>query len=212
MDCRVGGQPVHVREIRRLPGSTSCSLYQVRLEDGAQSQDAVVRLYDNERWLSQEPDLAAHESEALIRSGLGRVSSPKLLGVDNDGRACGLPAVLMTMLPGEVILKPQDMHSWLGDWRKRWRRCMPFRPVIFPGLISRIPISTLWSLPFGRRGRTVGESGKLRQNSWPQYEPRFIHRDYHPANVLWLGDAVSGIVDWPNACRGRREPTWATAG
>ena len=30
----------------------------------------------------------------------------------------------------------------------------------------------------------------------------FIHRDYHPTNVLWCGGAVSGVVDWINACRG----------
>jgi aminoglycoside phosphotransferase (APT) family kinase protein len=30
----------------------------------------------------------------------------------------------------------------------------------------------------------------------------FIHRDYHPTNVLWHKGAVSGVVDWINACRG----------
>ncbi|HYF61634.1 MAG TPA: aminoglycoside phosphotransferase family protein, partial [Herpetosiphonaceae bacterium] len=30
----------------------------------------------------------------------------------------------------------------------------------------------------------------------------FIHRDYHPANVLWRRGAISGVVDWINACRG----------
>jgi hypothetical protein len=31
---------------------------------------------------------------------------------------------------------------------------------------------------------------------------RFIHRDYHPLNVLWDGPAVSGVIDWANACVG----------
>jgi hypothetical protein len=30
----------------------------------------------------------------------------------------------------------------------------------------------------------------------------FIHRDYHPNNVLWMDGRLSGIVDWVNACRG----------
>src|SRR5258707_1164666 len=30
----------------------------------------------------------------------------------------------------------------------------------------------------------------------------FIHRDYHPLNVLWQAGAISGVVDWINACRG----------
>ena len=36
----------------------------------------------------------------------------------------------------------------------------------------------------------------------PAFRETFIHRDFHPANVLWLDDEVSGVVDWPNACRG----------
>ena len=36
----------------------------------------------------------------------------------------------------------------------------------------------------------------------PDYTPRFIHRDYHPVNVLWTGERISGVVDWINACMG----------
>jgi hypothetical protein len=31
---------------------------------------------------------------------------------------------------------------------------------------------------------------------------QFIHRDFHPGNVLFSGRAVSGVVDWVHACRG----------
>ncbi len=31
---------------------------------------------------------------------------------------------------------------------------------------------------------------------------RFIHRDFHPLNVLWHQGSVSGVVDWVHACRG----------
>ena len=31
---------------------------------------------------------------------------------------------------------------------------------------------------------------------------RFIHRDFHPLNVLWHQARVSGVVDWVHACRG----------
>ena len=29
-----------------------------------------------------------------------------------------------------------------------------------------------------------------------------LHRDLHPLNVLWVGNDVSGVVDWVNACVG----------
>ena len=34
------------------------------------------------------------------------------------------------------------------------------------------------------------------------FERSFIHRDFHPGNVLWTGDRVSGVVDWCNASIG----------
>jgi aminoglycoside phosphotransferase (APT) family kinase protein len=30
----------------------------------------------------------------------------------------------------------------------------------------------------------------------PTFEPCFLHRDFHPGNVLFDGAAVSGVVDW----------------
>ncbi|GGA54207.1 hypothetical protein GCM10007416_29250 [Kroppenstedtia guangzhouensis] len=33
----------------------------------------------------------------------------------------------------------------------------------------------------------------------------FIHRDFHPANILWEEDRISGVVDWVNAYRGPAE-------
>ena len=38
--------------------------------------------------------------------------------------------------------------------------------------------------------------------SYTEARSVFIHRDYHPTNVLWRGGAVSGVVDWINACQG----------
>jgi Ser/Thr protein kinase RdoA (MazF antagonist) len=36
----------------------------------------------------------------------------------------------------------------------------------------------------------------------PAYEPTFLHRDFHPGNVLWEGDGVSGVVDWVETSTG----------
>ena len=30
----------------------------------------------------------------------------------------------------------------------------------------------------------------------------FLHRDFHPGNVLWTGAAVTGLVDWASAAIG----------
>ena len=43
----------------------------------------------------------------------------------------------------------------------------------------------------------------------PSEERLFVHRDYHPGNVLWDAGRVSGIVDWVNASIGS---PWADVG
>ena len=30
----------------------------------------------------------------------------------------------------------------------------------------------------------------------------FLHRDFHPGNLLWNEGMLSGVVDWPFSCRG----------
>ncbi|GGG15130.1 phosphotransferase family protein [Paenibacillus abyssi] len=48
----------------------------------------------------------------------------------------------------------------------------------------------------------VDRAFEIVKGPQPVYKPCFIHRDYHPANVLWQQRQVSGVVDWVNSCRG----------
>jgi aminoglycoside phosphotransferase (APT) family kinase protein len=36
----------------------------------------------------------------------------------------------------------------------------------------------------------------------PAKKETFIHRDYHPGNILWNGAEVTGVVDWTTAAIG----------
>jgi len=36
----------------------------------------------------------------------------------------------------------------------------------------------------------------------PDFEPCFLHRDFHPGNVLWENGRVSGVVDWVETSAG----------
>ena len=42
----------------------------------------------------------------------------------------------------------------------------------------------------------------------PAYEPTFLHRDFGHRNLLWSGDAVTGVVDWVETSTG---PVWLDA-
>lgn len=192
-----------VRRVRRLPGATSTTVLALDAEREGERRPLVLRLVDNARWLETEPDLAPHEAAALVAVARCGVPTPALVAVDETGASCGVPAVLMTRLPGRVELTPDASGGRLerladalatvhavapGDfpWRYRsWIEPTDLRP---PGWTER---PALWERAIERwlAGR-------------PEEPERFVHRDYHPVNVLWQGGRLSGLVDWVNACRG----------
>jgi len=197
------GTGAQITRADRLPGSTSTTLFALDVTQGPVRHALVLRLFDNAEWLAEEPDLAPHEAANLRKAAAIPTPTPELIAVDEDGSACGLQAVLMTRVPGSVRLVPDDLDMWLRELAAaivplhhvdpgdhRWTYA-PYNDVAE----LRVPE---WSAQPGLWAQAI----ERVQGAWPPYVERFIHRDYHPMNVLWNGERISGIVDWPNACRG----------
>ncbi|WP_419827606.1 homoserine kinase [Sphingomonas sp.] len=119
------------------------------------------------------------------------------------------PACLIEFLPGVSLSQPTPaqaratgealgrMHAALGDfagarpnalgpdgWHELATRCGDAVDAIAPGLAARV-------------------AGELRalSEAWPRDLPRsVIHADLFPDNVLMLGDAVTGMIDFYFAC------------
>jgi aminoglycoside phosphotransferase (APT) family kinase protein len=53
-----------------------------------------------------------------------------------------------------------------------------------------------------RDARTWERAVIRTETARPRAPGVFIHRDFHPGNLLWSGDRISGVVDWSNACVG----------
>ena len=198
------GPGAHVQNVRRLAGSTSSTLYALDILGRAAPLPAVLRVYNNAAMLASEPDAPRREAAALERVTAAGLAAPMLLACDPDGTASGgVPCLLMTRLPGEVILCPSDLDHWLyglaeallplhqisaDDCPWSYRPYVDV-PTLTPPAWSRVP--HLWESALA-----------LTLEPPPPVPLRFIHRDYHPNNVLWQNGRVSGIVDWPNACVG----------
>jgi aminoglycoside phosphotransferase (APT) family kinase protein len=183
-----------------LAGATSSSVFSLTFDDGTQR---VLRQHTNDEWLANEPDLAAREAIALRALTDSAVIAPTLIAVDESGEFCGRPAVLMTKLAGEP-----DMGS-----RARFR-----------ALAGTLPPLHAWPVPGGLPAfMPYQEQAQRSVPAWtsipqvwaaaidvcaspsPSGPIAFIHRDYHPGNVLFEGDRLTGIVDWVNACAGPPE-------
>lgn len=163
----------------------------------------MLRQFVNAEWLREEPDLALHEAASLSRAGFADVPTPDLLAYDERGDYCGVPATLMTRLPGTVELKSANFDGWLRQLAEALVRvhavgAEDFSWSYYPyNDISRLEPPGWSSLP-GLWERAL----EIVAGPRPEARECFIHRDYHPNNVLWQGGRVSGVVDWVNACRG----------
>jgi homoserine kinase type II len=132
---------------------------------------------------------------------------------DRDGQQlqtlAGRPACLIEFLSGVSVTSPTpaqaraaggalgDMHKALADFR-------PSRPnsLGLPGwheLAARCG-DDLDRIEAGLRDRVADELAFLDAN-WPHHLPTsVVHADMFPDNVLMLGDAVSGVIDFYFAC------------
>src|SRR5690348_11037505 len=101
------GAGARVRASAPLSGGTSSAVHALTVEgqDG-RSHELVLRRFVREGWLAEEPDVAEREGAALeLVAGRG-LPTPALVAVDPDGAAVGVPAVLMSRLPGRVEWDP----------------------------------------------------------------------------------------------------------
>ncbi len=131
------------------------------------------------------------------------VPTPALVGVDERGHACDVPAVLMTRLPGRVELAPSDEDAWLRELAAPLARIHAsdpgpvtrrYRP--WYDLARRTPPD--WS-----RERTAwAEAIRALREPPPPARECLIHRDYHPTNALFRDGRLTAVLDWVNTCRG----------
>lgn len=197
------GNGAKVQAVTLLAGATSSAVYGVEVQGRAELLPLVLRLYDNAEWLASEPDLARHEAWGLGKAANAEVPTPELIAFDETGQHCGLPAVLMTRLAGRVELLPKDHNHWLQGMAQAIAPVHQIKAE--EALWSYAPYNDLAKLQepeWSAHPKNWARAIEIVQGAEPICPKHFIHRDYHPNNVLWAGEQVSGIVDWPNCCRG----------
>lgn len=184
--------------------ATSATVVALRLRGDGGGQELYLRLFTLAEWLETEPDLAPHEAAALARAARCRPATPELVAVDGDGGHCGVPAILMSRVPGRLNLLPRDFDEWLVALAEALVEIHDVSGDDF-GWTYRCWHSADLRAPSWSRDPSLWERGLERWHAGQPEEPAtFIHRDYHPTNVLWESERLSGVVDWVNACAGPR--------
>lgn len=191
-------------QARRLQGGISSLVYELALQADGEKRTVVLRLFNNEEWLGHQPALARHEADVLRLAVRNEgVATPRILAFDETGSESGMPAVLMSRLEGAVELTPPDIGCWLDGMASALAAIHRVEPGEFPWRYYRYcDASKLDASSWSRHAGRWQEAAAIALEPEPFAPQRFIHRDYHPTNILCAEGKVSGIVDWVNGCVG----------
>ncbi|MFG2907359.1 phosphotransferase family protein [Kitasatospora sp. NPDC048286] len=171
---------------------------------GADPYALVLRSFVKPFYRRHAPALLAREAGVLrLLEGSG-VPAARLVAVDAQGAVCEHPSLVMTHLPGTVrVAQDRDraaradllaaqlaaVHALPVTERDRPRTWQPWTAperVTVPPDTAR---PALWA-------RAI----EVIRHPAPAHRPCFLHRDFHPGNVLFTGHGpdlkVSAVVDW----------------
>ena len=181
---------------RRLPGASTSAVHRLFLADGTV---VVLRRYVWRWVLEDEPEVPRREIDGLRFAIQNELPVPEVLAADVDGTSVGdgIPAVVMSLVPGRDVSVP-DLRALATvaagihavDAAAFGYRYFPW----YRGAITDAP-------PGATDQRLWRRAIDIWHTQMPTYRPGFLHRDFHPGNVLWKRD-LAYIVDWANACAG----------
>ncbi|WP_371515358.1 phosphotransferase family protein [Kitasatospora sp. NBC_01300] len=197
-----------VRSVTGLRGGWTSRMRRLDVgpEGGAEAGGyrLVLRSFVKPFYLRHAPALLTREAGVLRLLAAGGVPAARLHALDAAGEFCDHPSLVMSLLPGGVRVA-QD-----GDVERRaellaGQLAAVHALVVAPG--DRPRAFEAWTSP--ERVRVPGATARpgvwrravdvIRREA-PAYRPCFLHRDFHPGNVLFTGQgaglAVSGVVDW----------------
>ncbi|MDX6345884.1 MAG: hypothetical protein QOF84_674 [Streptomyces sp.] len=193
----------HIRDAHHLSGGITAQMRRLSIQGPDGERDLVLRSFVEPFFRRHAPGLLTREADILTLLAGTDIPTPTLQAVDATGEHCDDPSLLMSLLPGTVRLDDEDLDRRIGLLARQLVRIHAVdppeasRPRTYQAWTSaervRIPADTsrpdLWRRAVDVIGRTP-----------PPYEGRFLHRDFHPGNVLFSGSGdslrVSGVVDW----------------
>ena len=179
-----------------IEGATTAQLWKLETAE----QTYVIKAFTNPGFVAEYPDCVEHAASAMAHvQEYSELAAPTIVGADPSGDIAGCPVLMMTMARGAPIGAPtrklfdriidvaEQIHAipaagfaW-AHHRYNEPDCV-FAPSWFsdPGLFAEL----------------------AARSASAQSDEVFIHRDFHPGNLLVSDEAVTGIVDWDYACVG----------
>jgi aminoglycoside phosphotransferase (APT) family kinase protein len=198
---------------QRLRGGLSCRMDRLDIlrADGARWKISLRRFVGHHRHAT--PEAAAYEFDVLKLLDSADVAAPRPLLLDQEGDFFGVPAIVMTYLPGRPRFPTDKIDRWTEGLARALHDVHRVRPDRFD--LSRLTVAgaddirdrierkrDIWtSDPLGAEVHAVLESHLERIEF---SSPVLVHDDYWPGNVIWCRGRVAGVIDWTSPVLGDR--------
>ena len=139
-----------------------------------------------------------------LRIAATAVPTPELLAEDLFGLGSDAPTVVMSALEGrprseapsrrQFVAAIADAIAALGDVE------LPCEQAV--RTIQRYAQSGYDPPRWSTRSQVWEPAVEIFHQPIPANDVGFVHRDFHPGNLLWFRGRLSGVVDWLAACLG----------
>lgn len=164
----------------------------------------LVDVEHAEDWLNREA------GALTLLAGTG-VQAPGLVAVDPTAVRCEYPSLLMTHLAGRTVLDDEGLETRVPLLARQLVAIHALRPAERPRKYVTLTTAETVVTPKGADMAAWAAAIDVIRGPAPSYEGRFLHRDFHPGNVLFdvptttPEDArITGVVDWV-------QPSWGPA-
>ncbi len=186
-------------EIRRLTIGT---------RDGG-ARDLVLRTFVDPFSVGHAEDWLHREAGALTLLAGSGVPAPGLVAADPTAAQCEYPSLLMTHLAGRAILDDEGVEARVPALARQLVAIHALRPAVRPREYVALTTAETVVTPKGADAAAWAAAIDVIREPAPPYEGRFLHRDFHPGNVLFdvlperpAGARITGVVDWAGASWG----------
>lgn len=180
-----------------LSGGISASVHALSLrEQGGRTRDFILK-----RYIPSDP-IPPLEWERLGFAANNSSLAPEAVAFDPAGAWFGIPALVMSRLPGTTNYAVNDVQAWTHELARVLAaiHATPL-PAALPASVAAPHPWLSWT-PTPNLGpllETVARAVLAFQPVAPGLPHVFSHRDFHPQNVLWEGDTATGVIDWASA-------------
>lgn len=172
---------------------------------GDSPEPAALRVVPVDRWGAvgrRHVRAEALGCELLAGSGL---PTPRLIASDPEGTT-GAYLSLTSWRPGRVRLHPLrpsaiDQLAAAAAVVHQTAVRTDRRPPAYASWGPAEPEVPRWTLRPALWARALEEI----RGPAPELPDVLVHRDFHPGNVLWQGDTLTGLIDWTETSWGPAE-------